>query len=1288
MLGVVTPGAYRPTGHPSFMTSPSSTDHGLHLQLLGGFDARLNGQPVAGLYYGKMRALLAYLAVERERDHKREVLAELLWSGNDPTTARGNLRRTLADLRRVLELPAGPVLFSTTKQTIRFVSNGRVDVFDFIRSTPDLPEYNAAAEPPEERRIALYRGKFLADLSLPDCPVFQDWLQLKRETLHRRALAALEKLANRHEEAGDYHRALPFAVRHAELEPCEEKAQRRVMRLHALNGKRDAALSQYEVCCTVLKQERGILPSEETWQLAQRIRQGELQADRSEGALASSPQDMAQRRQVTVLYCELTPACGDDPDEMVDVLQAPQARCMEHIRQFSGHVVQTHGGGLLAYFGFPQACEDAARRAVQAALAVTRDAVPGIEIRAGIHTGLIVTNAALSVPDACGQTSMVAIRLRDSASANEVVISLETLDLVAGYFDCARLGSQQLPGREVELFRVTGASGARTRLDAAAQLTPLIGRQDEMVDLMELWQQCTSGVRHVVLVRGEAGMGKSRLLHALKERLARQPHALRELRCFPEFAQSPFYPLMVMLEGLFGFASGEAPQARFGKLVAYMNTLYPKVAKNIIPLLAQLFSLPLAAPYAASALPAQKQKEQMLAILLDLLHALAARQPTLLVVEDLHWVDPSTLELLTLFVKQTTPCSILTVLTARPEFVAPWPQALTTTLTLHPLKKDEVADMVAAISADIAPKAIQGIVERADGVPLFVEEMAKITALDQQARIPATLHDLLAARMDKLGAAKHTAQLAAMLGREFDLALLRKIHPASSEELATHLSALHKAGLILRVSDNTSQFKHALIQEAAYQSQVKTDRQAAHHRVAQVLHNDFTELIANQPEVLAQHLSAAGETWSAIEYWLKAGQRAAQRSGNQEAIGHFNAALKLVEALPVGQNRDTTEFKIFVSLCPVLYSAKGHGSQEASQANARIAVLCERVGDSPELFQAKWALVINTLTVVGTHKCDVLKSARQLLSMAHDDPLRQQVAHYVVANAAYWMGDFETTCAHAKQALALYRPEQSQVLLERFNQDQSGPSAYLSWALYLLGFPDQAQQVCEHMLMQARARSDRPQTLASALSFALALYRWMGKSAETLSLSVETISMARQHDLSVWLTVGEMSHGWTKVMHGQADGIVELKSSIARMRQAMGGISVAFLAPLAEAYVHLHQYDEALALLADAQADARRSGDGHFIAELHRLKGVCLLGTSAANATQAESCFDHALAVSRQQRAKSLELRAAMSMARLWQTQGKSAQARRLLEDVYKGFTEGLDTPDLQAAAALLLRLN
>jgi len=1269
-----------------------SPDCELDLRLLGGFDARLKNSHVAGITYNKMRALLAYLAVEREQDHSREALAELLWGGNDRATARGNLRRTLSDLRRALESPTGKILFFASKHTIRFAPNAYVDVLEFTAAAPSCvatphPAHCDPCVAQMEHMAELYHGEFMAGFSLPDCPAFEDWLQLQREALRRRALALLERLSNCHEQAGHYQRALPFALRHAELDPWDENGHRRAIRLYALNGQDSAALGQYDSCFRVLKNEIGVLPNKETQGLAESIRKGEWRAEplgaTGEHPAIALPPLVMERRQVTVLYCELTLAAIGDPEEAMALLRAPQARCMEIIRQFSGHIVQSYGGGLLAYFGYPQAHEYAARHAVQAALAVARETAHDLEIRACVHTGLIIAGGQPSMPDTSGQTSSLAVQLRHGATPGEVVISRQTHCLVAGYFDCLSAGVQSLPGiaQPLEIFKVLRESGAHSRLETVTQLTPLAGRKTEINKLMAWWKKAAQGSRQVVLVQGDAGIGKSRLLLTLKQRLTGKPHNLRELRCFPEFSQSPFYPLVAMLENLFGFARDDTPETKFDKLAAYLEAHFPELAQEAVPLLAPLLAVPLADPYHVPTYSPQKHKEQTIAILLELLQAMAAQLPVLLIVEDLHWVDPSTLELLSLFVGRTGKGTILALFTARPEFDPPWDETRESSLPLAPLVENEAAQMIASISKDVSEATLRHIVQRADGIPLFVEEMAKIATLDNQASIPATLHDLLAARMDKMGDAKYTAQLAATLGREFDLDLLRKISPCDSATLAHNLSVLRDAGLVLKISKTVHQFKHALIQEAAYQSQTRSARQAAHLRIAQTMQSDFSDIAATRPELLAQHWSSAGETRQSIEYWIKAGQRAALNSANLEAIEHFSAGLQLLTTLPADQQRDRTEFNILVSLCPALYAAKGYGSAEVAQANARISVLGGLMGDGAELFQAKWALLINTIATTGSR--GMPEAAMQLLGMAHDDPIKKQAAHHLATNAFFWLGEFESSRVHSEQAIALYHPDHRQTLLEHYGSDLSAFSAgYALFALYFLGFPDRAQQICGRMLKQARELA-HPHTLAQALSFAAVLHRWLNKPEQALSLSAEAIVISRQQGFLLWLACGEMTHGWARVMLGQEEGISEIKASIAGMRAALCGISVVFMSPLIEAYMHLSRYHEALDLIAEAQADAEKTDDNHFAAELHRLKGECLLALSPSNAAQAESCFDQALAVSRKQQAKSLQLRAAISMARLWWQQGRGEEARCLLEEVYNGFTEGFDTRDLQEAAEI-----
>lgn len=1255
--------------------------------LLGGFEVSLDGHPVTGITYKRMRALLAYLAVERERDHKREVLAELLWASQSPEVARNNLRRALLNLRRALEAPTGIEMFSADKHTIRFIPNGYIDVLEFSVRMPDSPEQCAAGEADEEKILAHYRGEFLAGFSLPDCPDFEEWLQIQRETLHRKALSLLESLTNRYWQEGNLGHAIQSALRHAELEPWDENTLRRVMRLYALNGQNSAAIAQYEACCRRLKKELDTSPGEETRQLAESIRRGIF--------LAAKPEHIAQPvvshklraecRQATVLYCELS-AAVDDPDEEMELLRAPLARCAEIIQKFAGHIVQAHGGGLLSYFGYPEADEHAARNAVQAALSVVREAVKGIEIRAGIHVGLIISSGNTSMPDATGKTSKLAIQIRAFASPGEVAISRETHSLVAGYFDCLSLGVQSFPGfaQAIEIFGVAKESGARTRLDAATQLTPWVGRKSEIATLLAYWEKASRGTRQIVIVKGEAGIGKSRLLHALKQHLADRILAIRELRCFPEYSQSPFHPLIAMIEAVSGFAREDAPEVKSGKLAAYLETNYPAMAQEAIPLLALLLSLPPTDRHPRPSLPPQQQKTRMLALFLEFLQALAAKQPTLLIFEDLHWIDPSTLEMLNLFVGKKESWPILVLLTARPEFDPPWSEALEIPLSLAPLDESEMAELVSSIRPDIPAATLRQIVERADGVPLFAEEIAKLATLDNQAAIPATLRDLLASRMDQLGAAKTTAQLAATIGREFDLNLLGKVAPDSAATLAHTLHALEEAGLVLPLNETARQFKHALIQEAAYQSLTKAVRQAVHVRIAQTLLNDFPDVAATQPEVIAQHFNAGGDARLAIEYWLKAVQRTVFHSANAEAVEYLQAALLALDNLPTDIEKDRLEFTLQFRFGYALQTARSFGSHAALQAFHRAVELSRKVGNMPGLFQALDGLCYGVSSHIASDNTAGLAIARQMLDIAQQsgDPHLLQQAHFALGHLLFWIGDFAAARHHHERSSALDElipPEQRRDSTDRICGLSS--RIYLPCLLWLQGFPEQAQAANQLALEQAR-QSAHPHTLAFALYFAATLQCWLDKPDAVRVLAEEGFNLCQKNNLVLWQASSVMQQGWASARQGNTDGIQQIRQCIGQMRAIMGGVIIYYNVPLAAVLVQHELAAEALDVLDETLTEGERKNDHHFEAELHRLKGEALM--QLARYAEAQACFSRALEVSRKQGAKSLELRAATSMARLSQRQGRQQDVQRVLQEIYAGFHEGFDTPDLQEAAGLL----
>ena len=1288
--------------------------HQLSVRLLGGVALERDGRPCE-LAYEKGRALLAYLATEPGRWHPRESLAAMFWPDLAREAALTNLRQVLHDLRKVLNADSSaPPLLQANRAAVclNLVAGLKIDLTEFSAPAPACPTIPCLAHCTPclarmEDQAKCYRGEFLAGCALPASHDFEAWLQCQREALHLRALALLAHISDCHERVGDPEKSLPFALRLHRLEPWNEVGVRRVMRLQARNGQRVAALATYQACCEALRIELDVLPGADTQALAQCIRRGDTlpTVHRVAPPIAALLLPVTERRQVTVLYCKLVPSGVDNPDEVLALLRAPQARCAEIVQAYTGHLVQAYGGSFLAYFGYPRAHENAVRLAVQAGLALTQLAFAGIELNVGIHTGVVISGGEAQAPDAIGATSGLAIRLRQLAGRGEVAISRATHHLVAGYFECESLGLQSLPGSSCpqEVFRVDRSSGARDRVQAAAALTPLVGRALEITALRELWQAACQGVQRIVLLRGEAGIGKSRLVLALKSAIEVQAHTVREIRCLPEYTQSPFYPLTALLSTTLAFTPEDSPPTRFGKLAANIEQQHAGlerraatpmekqaagVERRAVALFAGMLGLPLREPYREPTSSTQQQREQVLGLMLDRLHALATQQPLLLVVEDLHWADPSTLEFLTLLATQARPVPLLAVFTARPEFQSSSLPRAVRTLELQALNDLDAAALVKAMAPTLAPVAVRQIVERADGIPLFAEEMARDAAVQMQSAIPSSLQDLLAARLDGLGAAKAVAQAASTIGREFDLKLLRAISPFNAATLGPLLRQLQDARLLQDGESDVFHFRHALMAEAAYQSQTRDEMQAVHRRIATAMQAHDAGV---RPELLARHWAAGGEARSAIVCWIDAGKAALQHSASHEAVAHFESGLALIAGLSNDPQRVRLELDLQIGLGAAACAAQGYASATGAAAYARAMALCGEHESSPDMFCSVWGLWAGSSSRVGYGAA--LELAQQLQRMAEQsgDPVHTQQAHFAVANTLYWQGDFMRALAHLEQVTALYRPEHHARHVAGFGEDGGvTSSAYRAWVLWFLGYPEQARQASGQSLALAR-QLGHPFSLAYALTFAAILHCRLREPEMALTLAEETLSLAVEHGFPLWQIGATLARGWALAQQGDGQGAELMEECLEAMRGAMGGVTLVVLGPLVDAHLALGAYRAALAVHSEAVAVAETLGDGHITAELHRLKGEALLGlepTGADRDEAAQACFRQALKVARQQQARTLELRAAVSLARLWQAQGQRGAAKRLLATVYKGFDEGLDTLDLHDARSLLDELS
>jgi class 3 adenylate cyclase/predicted ATPase len=944
-----------------------------------------------------------------------------------------------------------------------------------------------------------------------------------------------------------------------------------------------------------------------------------------------------ERRQLTVMFCDLvgSTALSErlDPEDWRTVVRDYQRTCAAIIQRFEGHIAQYLGDGLLVYFGYPQAHEDDARRAVQAGLDIVAalraadslrrepDRAKAVEARIGVHTGLVVVgeigDRGTSERLALGETPNVAARLQTIAEPSAVVISGATSRLVTGFFDCLDLGPQSLKGlsASVRAYRVRGASGVQSRLETveAAGLTPLVGRDEEVAFLRRRWERATAGDGQVLLLSGEPGIGKSRLVRVLTEDLADDAHGRIEWRCSPYYENSAFYPIIEDLHRRLRFDRDDTPADKLERLEAAMDR-YGFDPPRTVPLFAALLSLPLPERYPPLTIAPERQKQRTLEALVAWVRAEAARQPTLLIVEDLHWLDPSTLELLGLVIDQLATVRLLQLLTFRPDFRPPWPMfAHVTQLTLKRLARRDVEAMVESLARGKAlPVEVRRqLIARTDGVPLFVEELTK-AALESEQAIPASLHDSLMARLDRLATAKEIAQLGAALGREFAYELIRAVSPIDEAALRQALAKLVDAGLLYQRGlppESRYVFKHALIQDAAYESLLKTTRQHYHRQIAGALEARRDDATNTPPELLAHHYTQAGLLEQALPYWQTAGEQAVLRSANVEAISHFTRALEMLAVFPDTFEHARHELALQVALGVPLRAAKGFAAPEVGRAYARARELC-RESDTAKLFSILRGLW-EFHELRGEYQT-ALELARQLLTLTErgQDRADLLVAHEVMGDMQFWLGDFGAARLHLDRAFALYDVQQHDIHVFRYGYDLGVAClCFGAWALWFLGYPTQALRTAEDGVSLAR-KLGHPFTFAFALLFAGQLYSYRREAEPTRELTAEVMTISAKQDFPMLLHQASMIQGWALADQGHAvEAIAQIRQGMAEWKAMGQELECShFLGLLAEAYGRAGRYDDGLEVLTEALAVAGRIGEGFWEAELYRLRGDLLLG--------------------------------------------------------------------------------
>jgi class 3 adenylate cyclase/predicted ATPase len=1039
----------------------------------------------------------------------------------------------------------------------------------------------------------------------------------------------------------------------------------------------------------------------------------------------------AERRQLTVMFCDLvesTALSGElDPEDYREVVCQYQQVCSEVIQRYDGHVAQLLGDGLLVYFGFPLAHEDDAQRAVRSGLAMieaievlnTRlEQSKGVRlaIRLGVHTGLVVIGEmggeGRQEQLALGEVPNIASRLEGLAAPNTVALSDATYRLIQGYFECETLGEQMLRGLAdpIAVYRVLRESGAQSRLDIASTrgLTPLVGREQEVGLLLDRWAQAKNGQGQVALLSGEAGIGKSRLLQVLKDHVADEPHTRLECRSSPYFTNSALYPIIDMIQRTLRFQTDDTPVQKLEKLTHNLSQ-YRLPLEESVPLFASLLALPFPEDrYPPLNLTPQRQRQKTLEAIVAITLELSERQPVLFILEDLHWVDPTTLELLNLLIDQAPTASVYVLLTCRPEFQPTWShRSYLTEMTVHRLSRDQIEQMAQDLAGGkrLPDEIIQQLVDKSDGVPLYVEEMTKAvleSGILKEANghyelvgsiaslsIPATLQDSLMSRLDRLVTAKAVAQYAAVIGRQFTYELLQAVSELDDSTLQRELGRLVDAELVYQrgvTPQATYIFKHALIQDTAYESLLRSTRQGYHRRIAEVLEERFPDTVETQPELLAHHYTEAGLKEQAVVYWQRAGQHASDRSAPLEAISHLTTGIELLKSLPETPEHTQQALTLYTALGAALQMAKGLGAPEAEHAYTQAQALCQQVGETPKLVQVLYGLYRFYVGRLQLHTAREIGETLLRLAQRAEDPALAVLAHYALGMTWLCFGALPAARLHLEEAIARSTPDQRRALVFRIGQDPGIACRILAAALlWLLGYPEQALARLHEALALAH-ELPHPYSLALARCWAAYVYQFRWDVPAVYEQAEAAVALSIDQGFPFWAAAGTILRGWALAMQGQGEeGLSQVRQGIAAYRATEAPLLLAYYGTLrAEVSAHLGHPEDGLQALVEAHTLMEQQEERYWEAEVCRLRGVLLLRQPGASQAEAEAWVQRALDVARRQEAKSLELRAAMSLARLWQQQGKHQEARELLAPIYGWFTEGFDTADLQEAKALL----
>ena len=1021
------------------------------------------------------------------------------------------------------------------------------------------------------------------------------------------------------------------------------------------------------------------------------------------------------------MFCDLVGstdlAVELDPEALSGVIRRFNDTCAAVIKHFGGYIGRFMGDGLLVYFGYPQAHEDDAERAVRAGLDIVANVgqlrLPSgepLQVRVGIATGPVVVGETIGEGSAqeqavFGETPNLAAHLQQLAAPNSVLVAATTHCLLGSAFVCADLGRVEVKGKSkpVAAWRIISESVVESRFEATRpkRLTRFVGRQEQLSRLLNFWEQAKRGAGQVVLLCGEPGIGKSRISKALLDAIAEEPHVTVRYQCSPHHTNSPFFPVINQLEQAARFKREDLPNTKLDKLEAVLSQAGDASLADA-SLYAAFLSIPSGARYPGLKFTPQRQKDLTIAALSRQLLGLARSRPVLLLIEDAHWIDATTLEAISRSIPSIRSARVCLLITFRPDFMPPWlDQSHVTMLRLNRLPREQVGAMVIDLTEGkkLPPDVYGEIIRKTDGVPLFVEELTKTVLELGQLRasgdryiaiaplsslaIPATLHDSLVARLDRLASIKEIAQIGAALGREFSYRLLAAVAPITGAPLGAALTHLGAAELIFargEPPDSIYTFKHALVQEAAYASLLRCKRLRLHGEIADALNEHFPEIVEAHPELMGHHLAEAGLAERAIEYLQKAGERAIQRSANVEAIGHLRRALELFQSLLDRQERKRKELELVVLLGQAMIAGRGYAAAETEEVLLQAKALIDDDTDPAQKFSILYGIWACHYVggKVALQKDAALEFVRE--AERHGDTAALCLSHRTLGTTYVTMGEFIAGRQHLEQAWALYNPEEHARYRYQYGQDIGATAlCYLCWALWHLGYFDQASKVAAEAVRHADEVA-HPHTQVYTIFHArgmLDIFR--RRPDETPSYAARVVSLCDEHGFPLWAAAGRILNGWAAICQGEAElGIELLRDGSAAWRNTGSRLWLPiFLALEAEAHAKAGHNDAALQVIAEALQISEETEERWAVAEILRIKAG-LLQNAGRPTEEVEALLINSLQVARHQQARSWELRSACDLARLWQHKGREAEALRLVQAIYDQFTEGFGTEDLR----------